>query len=87
AIDAMLPEGLERFPFCADRLVLIVPPGDEIAQRRQTGFRDIAAREFVGLTEVSALQSHIATHAAQLGVRMRVRARLRSFDAICQMVV
>lgn len=32
------------------------------------------------------MQSHIATHAAQLGVRLRVRARLRSFDAICQMV-
>ncbi|WP_436429039.1 LysR substrate-binding domain-containing protein, partial [Enterococcus faecium] len=42
AVDAMLPEGLDRFPFCDDRLVLIVPPGDEIAQRRQTGFRDVA---------------------------------------------
>lgn len=86
AVDAMLPEGLDRFPFCDDRLVLIVRPDDEIAQRRQTGFRDVAAREFVGLTETSALQGHIATHAAQLGVRLRVRARLRGFDAVCQMV-
>jgi DNA-binding transcriptional LysR family regulator len=27
AIEAILPEGLDRFPFCDDRLVLIAPPG------------------------------------------------------------
>ena len=86
AVEAMLPEGLDRFPFCDDRLVLIAPPGDEIAQRRQAAFRDIAARDFVGLTEASALQNHIAMQAAKLGVRLRIRARLRGFDAICQMV-
>lgn len=86
AIDSLLPESLERFPFCDDRLVLIVPSHDEIARRRLTSFREIAARDFVGLTESSALQSHIAAHAAQLGVRPKMRARLKSFDAICQMV-
>ena len=86
AVVSLLPEGLERFPFCDDRLVLVVPPHDEIAQRRQIGFRDVAARDFVGLTEGSALQNHIAAHAAELGVRPKMRARLKSFDAICQMV-
>lgn len=86
AVEAMLPEGLHGFPFCDDRLVLIAPPGDEITQRRQTNFRDVAARDFVGLTEASALQNHIAMQAAKLGIRLRIRARLRGFDAICQMV-
>lgn len=86
AVEALLPEGLDRFAFCDDRLVLVVPPRDEIASRRQTSFRDVAARDFVGLAEGSALQNHIAAHAAQLGVRPRMRARLKSFDAICQMV-
>lgn len=86
AVEAMLPEGLQRFPFCDDRLVLIAPPGDEIARRRQTSFRDVVMRDFVGLTETSALQNHIAMQAAKLGVRLRIRARLRGFDAICQMV-
>ncbi len=86
AVEAMLPEGLDRFPFCDDRLVLIAPQGDEIAQRRRTAFRDIAPRDFIGLTEPSALQNHIAMQAAKLGVRLRIRARLRGFDAICQMV-
>lgn len=86
AVEALLPEGLDRFAFCDDRLVLVVPPRDEIASHRQTSFRDVAARDFVGLAEGSALQSHIAAHAAKLGVRPRMRARLKSFDAICQMV-
>ncbi len=65
----------------------VVPPHDEIAQRRQTSFRDVAARDFIGLTEGTALQNHIAAHAGRkLGVRPRMRARLKSFDAICQMV-
>jgi DNA-binding transcriptional LysR family regulator len=86
AVDTVLPDSLDRFPFCEDRLVLIVPPHDEIAQRRRAAFRDVAERDFVGLTEDSALQRHIATHAAKLGARLRIRARLKSFDAICQMV-
>ncbi|MBB5052926.1 DNA-binding transcriptional LysR family regulator [Afipia massiliensis] len=86
AVEAMLPERLHRFPFCDDRLVLVAPPGDEITQRRQTNFRDVAARDFIGLTEASALQNHIAMQAAKLGVRLRIRARLRGFDATCQMV-
>ncbi len=86
AVEAMLPDGLERFPFCEDRLVLVAPAGDEIVTRRQTSFRDVAGRDFIGLTEASALQNHIAMQAAKLGVRLRIRARLRGFDAICQMV-
>ncbi len=86
AVDAVLPENLDRFPFCDDHLVLIVPLHDDIAHRRQTGFRDVAERDFVGLTEGSALQSHIAAHAAKLGARLRMRARLKGFDAVCQMV-
>ena len=43
-------------------------------------------RDFVGLTAATALQIHVAKHAARLGARMRFRARLRDFDAICQMV-
>ena len=40
----------------------------------------------VGLTGSTAFQAHIAKHAAKLGVRLRIRARLRDFDTICQMV-
>ena len=46
----------------------------------------MAGHAFVGLTSATALQVHIGRHAARLGMRLHFRARLRDFDAICQMV-
>lgn len=86
AVDTVLPEGLERFPFCDDRLVLVASLHDELAQRRQVSFNDVAERDFLGLAEGRALQNHIAAQAAKLGVRLRMRARLRSFNAVSQLV-
>jgi DNA-binding transcriptional LysR family regulator len=82
----VVPDNLEMFPFCDDRLVLVTPSGDELAGRRQIDFRVALERDFVGLSEGSALQDHIASHAARLGRRLRLRARLKTFDAVCQVV-
>jgi DNA-binding transcriptional LysR family regulator len=86
AAEHALPGHFERFSFGEDRLVLVVPRRGDFAGRRQIEFMEVTDRDFVGLTTSTALQGHIAKHAARLGVRLRVRARLRDFDAICQMV-
>jgi DNA-binding transcriptional LysR family regulator len=86
AAEHALPENFERFLFSEDRLILVVPRRGEFASRRQVDFMEVTDRDFVGLTSSTALQLHIAKHAARLGVQLRVRARLRDFDAICQMV-
>src|SRR5204862_6092183 len=52
----------------------------------QIDFAEVGAFDFVGLTTSTALQMHISKHAARLGMRLHFRARLRDFDAICQMV-
>lgn len=86
AAEHALPEGIERIPFSRDRLVLVVPRQDELARRRQVDFREVVARDFVGLITSSALHAHVAGHAARLGARLRFRARMNNFDAIGQMV-
>ncbi len=86
AAEHALPENIERFLFSEDRLVLVAPRRGDLAGRRQIDFREVTGHDFVGLTNATALQTHIARHAAQLGARLRFRARLRDFDAICQMV-
>jgi len=86
AAEHALPENFERFRFGEDRLMLVVPRRGEWAARRAIDFLEVADRDFVGLTNSTALQLHIAKHAARLGMRLRVRARMRDFDAICQMV-
>ena len=86
AAEHALPEGIERIPFSADRLVLVVPRQDELANRRQVDFREVVSRDFVGLITSSALHAHVSGHAAKLGARLRFRARMNNFDAIGQMV-
>lgn len=86
AAEHALPENVERFLFGEDRLILVAARRGEFANRRQIDFQEVTDRDFVGLTNSTALQLHIAKHAARLGARLRFRARLRDFDAICQMV-
>jgi DNA-binding transcriptional LysR family regulator len=86
AAEHALPEHLERFAFGEDRLILVTPRRNEFSGRRQIDFIEVGNRDFVGLTNATALAVHIAKHAARLGVRLRLRARLRDFDAICRMV-
>src|ERR1700681_2736819 len=86
AAEHALPENFERFPFSEDRLTLVTARRGDLAGRRQIDFQEVGACDFVGLTNSAALQIHIARHAARLGMRLRFRARLRDFHAICQMV-
>ena len=66
--------------------MLVTARHSDFAGRRQIDFQEVRDRDFVGLTNSTALQIHIAKHAARLGLRLKFRARLRDFDAICQMV-
>lgn len=86
AVEEMLPDTVERYPFCEDDLVLIVRRGDALARQRKVAFADVVARDFVGLLGASALHDHVVRQAAHLGARLRFRARMRSFDAICELV-
>jgi len=86
AAEHALPDNIERFLFSEDRLVLVAPRRGGFAGRRQIDFEEVTGRDFVGLTNSTALQAHIVKHAARLGVRLKFRARLRDFDAICQLV-
>ena len=86
AAEHALPDSIERFVFGEDRLALVAPRRGPFAGRRQIDFHEVACHDFVSLTQSTALQLHIAKHAARLGLRLQVRARLRDFDAICQLV-
>jgi DNA-binding transcriptional LysR family regulator len=86
AAEHAVPAHFERFSFSEDRLMLVAPRRSDFSNRRQIDFIEVGNRDFVGLTNATALAVHIGRHAARLGVRLHVRARLRDFDAICRMV-
>lgn len=81
-----LPDGLERFHFREDILVLVLPRRDALARKRSLALADVVGRAFIGLPRESALQRHVARHAARLGAKLAVRARVPSFEAVCRMV-
>ena len=86
ASEAAVSEALQTIPFRDDQLVVVMPRGDALSRSRRLRLIDIVDREFVALPRDSALQRHLAGQAARLGVIMKVRARVRDFDAICCMV-
>ncbi|MGH7006233.1 MAG: LysR substrate-binding domain-containing protein [Alphaproteobacteria bacterium] len=78
--------GLELFPFRTDKLVVVVPRGHKLAGRRHVAFRDVADAAFVGLNPGSALQDHLGRQAARTGRALKLRVRVRGFEAVCRMV-
>lgn len=84
--DSVDTAGLLAVPFRRDRLVLVTADGHPFAARGRIGFAETLDESFVGLVEGSALQGHLAGHAARAGRRMAFRVRLRGFEAVGRMV-
>lgn len=76
---------LELRPFRSDELVLVAARAHPLAAQRRVAFAETLEHDHVGLTGDSALQGYLAGHARRLGRPMRLRARLRGFDAVCRM--
>jgi DNA-binding transcriptional LysR family regulator len=77
---------LRTYPFRSDRFVLVVPTAHPLAVRGDVPFADVLEHDFVGLDRASALQRFLADKAGRIGLPLRLRVQLRSFDAVCRMV-
>ncbi|MDM9624960.1 LysR substrate-binding domain-containing protein [Rhizobium sp. S152] len=86
AADTTDTGSLETRPFKTDRLVLITARDHPLSGRESVAFRNVLDEPFVGLPADSALQGHLATHAAREGRQFKLRIRLDSFEDICAMV-
>lgn len=84
--DSVDTTGLQSFLLGTDPLVLAMLQGHAWASRKRIDFAEAANCELVGLQTGSALDDHLSGHARRLGMRLRYRIRLRSFEAICRMV-
>ncbi len=78
---------LETLPYRRDRLVLVVPAGHPLAGRDEVAFAEVLGEPFVCLHAGSAIHTFMMNHAARLGGRLDVRIQVRSFNAVCRMVV
>jgi DNA-binding transcriptional LysR family regulator len=78
--------GLETLPFRTDRLVIVVAPGHPLAATTSIAFAELLDCDFIGLDRTSALQRFLSEKAERLGRRLKLRVKLRSFDAVCRFV-
>ena len=69
-----------------DHLVLIVPEQHPFARRGKVSFAEVLNEPFVGLSPGNALQDHIDDHARAAGQPLDLRIRMKTFDALCEMV-
>lgn len=77
---------LEMLPLAVDQLVLVVPRGHLFAPRKTIDFSRAISSELVGLLSSNALTEHLEMQAGKAGKRIRWRARVPNFLAICGMV-
>ncbi|WP_214473442.1 LysR family transcriptional regulator [Mesorhizobium sp. dw_380] len=80
--DAAANEELLLKPFAVSKLVVVSAQTHALAAQREVRFSGLAEEYFVGL-EGGALQDHIDAQADRLGVKLRYRIRLRTFESIC----
>jgi DNA-binding transcriptional LysR family regulator len=78
--------GLVAYPFRSDRFVVGTQAGHPLADLGAVSFADVLAYDLIGLDRSSSLQRFLAAKAAREGRPLRLRVRLRSFDAVCRMV-
>ncbi len=76
---------LQLVPYKTDRLVLIVPAGHALAGRTAVCLQDVLDYDFVSLSEGTSLSRRLQEETEALGRKLKLRIRVRSFDAMCKM--
>jgi DNA-binding transcriptional LysR family regulator len=63
-----------------------VPRGHALSSRRSTFFEDVLDYDFVSLSEGTSLAERLQAETEALARNLKLRIRVRSFDAMCKMV-
>ncbi|AIV69487.1 bacterial regulatory helix-turn-helix, lysR family protein [Burkholderia pseudomallei MSHR62] len=84
--DSVGLDGLEQMPFREDWLIAVAAVDHSLAARERVAFAELVDADFIGMTDGSALQVHLAYQAKALGKRIDYRVQLKSFDAICRLI-
>ncbi|TSJ61012.1 LysR family transcriptional regulator [Starkeya sp. 3C] len=82
--DAVDAGSLHLCPFAIDRLVAVVPRGHSLAAKDRLQFAELLGEPFIGLAE-GALQDNLDARAANIGGRLKMRVKMRTFEGICRM--
>ncbi|WP_114859316.1 LysR family transcriptional regulator [Azospirillum brasilense] len=73
--------------YAEDRLAVVVPSDHPLAQGGPVAFASVLKEELVTLDHATAVHRLVINQARRSGQTPRVRVQVRSFEAMCQMVL
>jgi DNA-binding transcriptional LysR family regulator len=86
-VEGPATEGLDSQLFAHDELVLVLPAGHRLATARSAiDFADTLAEDYIGLNTGAAMLVRQQQTAQALGLPLKLRMQVRSFDAVCHLV-
>jgi len=78
--------GLDSWHFAEDPLMVVLPPGHELAQAEALSFLEVTRFPLVALQAGGSLDQTLKEHADAARVPLNVTVTVNSFDAQCRMV-
>jgi DNA-binding transcriptional LysR family regulator len=84
--DNVPHEGLETFVCNVDELVLLAPGEHPLAGRSAVTVQEALAHDLVALARSASLTRRVISAAEAVGLTVRIRVQVRSFDSMCRMV-
>ncbi|MES2536782.1 MAG: LysR substrate-binding domain-containing protein [Pseudomonadota bacterium] len=85
--DRTPAEGMAVFEYRRDELVLIVPKDHALARRSSISLSDALDYDFVSLAQSTSLAERVHAASSKLQKPLKLRIQVRSFDAVCRMVM
>lgn len=80
-------DGLYTCHYRSDDLVLIVPPGHPLYQRKHISFNETLDFDYVGLSSRTSLALRLEEESQRQGKLLKLRIQVRGFDSICRLAL
>ncbi|CAG2157894.1 HTH-type transcriptional activator CmpR [Cupriavidus yeoncheonensis] len=80
------PHGVVTLPYREDDLVVVVSRGHRLARRKKLAAPEVLEHYLIGLQTGSYINMQLLRVAGQLGVPVKFRMQVNSYDAVCLMV-
>lgn len=76
----------QSISYSQDRLILVTPHQHPLSERKSVWLKDTCEYQQVGLHDDSSHTEFLREVSTALGMKLDVRIKLRSFDAMCRMI-
>lgn len=80
------PDGVVTLPYREDELVVVVPNGHAFSKRKSLTINELLESHLIGLETGSFINLQLIKASGELGVPVKFRMQVNSYDAVCLMV-